>query len=77
MEEGIAMPPRDVDIRPWRWDLMVTTMSAEEMELQRFVTDARTHPENYPPHGNAAGATMPPGVPDFKLSGSLIQIARP
>lgn len=46
-------------------------MSAQEQDLQRCVTDARTRPEAYPPHGNAAGATMPPGVPDFQLAGSL------
>ncbi|MFF5157913.1 CAP domain-containing protein [Streptomyces sp. NPDC000348] len=57
------------------WDL-ATSMSAEEKELRRFVTDARTHPENYPPHGNSAEAVMPPGVPDFALSRSLVLIAR-
>ncbi|MFE3644331.1 CAP domain-containing protein [Streptomyces sp. NPDC059169] len=51
-------------------------MSAEERELRHFVTDARTHPENYPPHGNSEKAVMPPGVPDFKLSRALIGIAR-
>ncbi|MEJ8640125.1 CAP domain-containing protein [Streptomyces sp. MS2.AVA.5] len=52
-------------------------MSAEEKELRRFVTDARTHPEKYPPHGHdIADAVMPPGVPDFKSSGALTGIAR-
>jgi hypothetical protein len=62
------MPPDFIDL--------VFSMSAEEKELRRFVTDARTHPENYPPHGNSAGATMPPGVPDFKRSEWLTHIAR-
>jgi uncharacterized protein YkwD len=35
----------------WVW-------SNEMREIERLVNDARTHPENYPPHGDTTGAAM-------------------
>ncbi|MFF1407726.1 CAP domain-containing protein [Streptomyces sp. NPDC058294] len=70
------MTPHDGGIRPRPPDDLILSWSPEQEELRRFVTDARTRPENYPPLGqNTSEATMPPGVPDFQLSGVLTHIA--
>ncbi|WP_406514560.1 CAP domain-containing protein (plasmid) [Streptomyces sp. NBC_00161] len=69
------MTPPNGGIHPRPSDDLLLSFSAEQRELRRFVTDARTHPENYPPHGNSAKAIMPPGVPDFQHSGALTNIA--
>jgi cysteine-rich secretory family protein len=44
---------------------------AAQTELMRLVNDARTHPEKYPPNGNAQEATMAACPTPFQVSSSL------
>lgn len=41
-----------------------------------LINDARTHPGNYPPHGNPAGAITSACTTGFALSAELTEIAR-
>ncbi|MFF1445032.1 CAP domain-containing protein [Streptomyces sp. NPDC058295] len=80
------MTPHHPDIRP-RPDDLIVSWSTQQRDLRHFVTEARTHPENYPPIDYSEPAQpepstwpptfpiMPPGVPDFQLSARLTDTA--
>ncbi|MDT0344553.1 CAP domain-containing protein [Streptomyces litchfieldiae] len=47
-----------------------------DQELFDVISDARAHPEKYPPNGNASGAAMSPCANAFQLSPRLRDVAR-
>jgi uncharacterized protein YkwD len=51
-------------------------MSDHEMQLFDLISDARAHPEKYPPNGNASGAVMSACTNALQTSRQLQDIAR-
>jgi hypothetical protein len=62
-------PPPAPSPRPTR--RLGKAVPPEEQELFRLINDARAHPQNYPPHGNAQRASMNSCANPFKGSSEL------